>query len=253
MGLTEFRHPPAGGRCQQARTAGIAGARSTAMRLGTASLLAGALLIAKIELPLADSAQDAPAQSVARLRLVGDGAEEHGTAVLIRHDLHGGETVLYFLTSSRLFRTAQGDARPAARTIEVLLDGQAPLNVDRAGVFMASGGGCVDIAVFRVKTSVPTALVPQRVIYEAPHAGDGFFIPGFDQAGDPAHVAAQIRFRSTLMAIADRDVSSLHGCVGAPALNAAGGVFGVINECQPNRLPTISLLAAARHFIERYQ
>jgi hypothetical protein len=223
------------------------------MRFRTASLLAGALLITRIELPLADSAQDTPAQSVVRLRLVRDIAEEHGTAVLIRHDLHGSETVLHFLTSSRLFRTAQGDRRAGARPIELLLDGQDPLEVERADVLMASGGGCVDIAVFRVTTRVPTALVPQRVIYDAPHAGGGFFILGFDRSGGSTQVAAHIRFRSTLMAIADRDVSSLPGCVGAPAVVAAEGVFGVINECQPNRPPVISLLSVARHFIERYQ
>lgn len=222
------------------------------MRFRAAALLAGALLITRIELPLADSAQDRPAQSVAGLRLVRDLAEEHGTAVLIRHDLHGSETVLHFLTSSRLFRTAQGAERPAARTIELLLDGQAPLEIERADVLMASGGGCVDIAVFRVTTPVPPALVPQRVLYDAPHAGGGFSILGFDRAGGSTQVAAHIRFRSTLMAIADRDVSSLRGCVGAPAV-VAEGVFGVINECQPNRPPVISLLAAARHFIEPYQ
>ena len=192
-------------------------------------------------------------QSVVKLRLVRDTAEGQGTAVLIRQDLRGSETVLHFLTSSRLFRNTQGDERPAARTIEPLLDGQDPLEVARANVLMASGGGCVDIAVFRVTTAVPTALVPRRVIYDAPHAGGGFLILGFDQAGGSAQVAAQIRFRSTLMAIADRDVSNLRGCVGAPAMVAAEGVFGVVNECQPNRPPVISLLSTARHFIERYQ
>ena len=226
------------------------------MRFRTAAVLAGALLITRIEVPVADSAQDTPAQSVVMLRLVRDIAEEHGTAVLIRQDRRGSETVLHFLTSSRLFRIALEDGRSAARTIELLLDGQDPLKVERADVSMASAGGCVDIAVFRVTTPVPTALVPQRVIYDAPHAGGSLLILGFDRAGGSTQVAAIIRFRSTLMAIADRDVSSLRGCVGAPAVVAAAGgwgVFGVINECQPNRPPVISLLSAARHFIERYQ
>jgi hypothetical protein len=224
------------------------------MRFLTALLLAGALLVTNIERPLAEPAQDTPDRSIVTLRLVREIAEEHGTAVLIRRDDHGSETVLHFLTSSHLFRTAQRDERPAAPRIELLLDGRAPLEVTRGDVFLASGGGCVDIAVFRMTVRTPIALVPERVIYDAPHAGGAFFILGFDEVGARTKLAAQIRFRSTLLAIGDRDVSRLRGCVGAPAVVAPDeGVFGVINECQPDRPPVIGLLSAARHFIERYQ
>jgi hypothetical protein len=92
------------------------------MRFRTASLLAGVLIITSIESRLAVSAQDTPGRSVLMLRVVRDIGEEHGTAVVIHRDDRGSDTVLHFLTSSCLFRTPQGDQRPPARIIELLLD-----------------------------------------------------------------------------------------------------------------------------------
>jgi hypothetical protein len=223
------------------------------MRLRAASLLAGALIITTIESRLAVSAQDTPDRSVLMLRVVRDIGEEHGTAVVIHRDDRGSNTVLHFLTSSCLFRTPQGEQRPPARTIELLLDeGQQPLEVKRGDVFMPSGS-CIDIAVFRVTAPATIALVPQRIIYDPPPAGAAFLASGYDLAGRPTRVAAHIRFRSTLLAIGDRDLSSLRGCVGAAAVLQGGeGVFGVVSECDPNRAPVIALLSVARRFIEQY-
>jgi hypothetical protein len=223
------------------------------MTVRTASLLAGALIIASIESRLAVSAQDTPDRSVLMLRVVRDVGEEYGTSVLIHRDDRGSNTVLHFLTSSCLFRTPQGEQRLPTRIIELLLDdGQQSLEVKRGDVFMPSGS-CVDIAVFRVTAPATIALVPQRIIYDPPPAGAAFLASGYDLAGRPTRIAAHIRFRSTLLAIGDRDLSSLRGCVGAAAILQGGeGVFGVVSECGPNRSPVIALLSVARRFIEQY-
>ena len=133
--------------------------------------LAGALTITGVESHLAAAGQHLSDRSVLRLRVVRDVSEELGTAVLIHRDDRGSDTVLHFLTSSCLFRTPQGDQRPPARTIELLLDdGRHPLEVKRGDVFMPSGS-CVDIAVVRITAPATTTLVPQRVVYDPPPAG----------------------------------------------------------------------------------
>jgi hypothetical protein len=214
-----------------------------------ASLLAGVLALTNL-LPQALDASD---RSVVSVRVLRDVGEERGTAVLIGRDDRDDHAVLHFLTSSCLFRTPQAAKRPPIQTIELLLgDGLQPLRVERGDVFMPSGG-CIDIAVFRVTAPATTAIVPQRVMYEPPPAGAAFLVSGHDAAGRAVEVGAHIRFRSTLLAIGDRDVSTLSGCVGGPAmLHGDQAVFGVVSECEPGRAPVIALLSAARRFIERY-
>ena len=214
--------------------------------------LALAITIATGEARLAAAVQDAPAPSVVTVRVLRDVGEEHGTAVLIHRDDRGNNTVLHLLTSSGLFRTARGDQRPPARTIELLLYNGPRLEVTRTDVFIPSGG-CMDVAVFRVTAPAATTLVPQPIVYDPPPAGTPFLVSGYDPAGRAVEVGAHIRFRSTLLAIGDRDVSNLRGCIGAPAiLEDRQGVFGVVSECEPHRAPVIALLSAARRFIERY-
>jgi hypothetical protein len=218
----------------------------------TKSLLAGALAITSVESHLAVAAPDTPERSVATVRVLRDIGEEHGTAVLIHRDDRGSDAVLHFLTSSCLFRTARGTDRPPARSIELVLHDGQPLEIKRSDVFMPSGG-FVDIAVFRVTSPATTALVPQPVMYDPPPAGAAFFVAGYDPTGRPTMVAAHIRFRSTLLALGDRDVSSLRGCVGAPAILEGGkGIFGLVSACEPHSSPVIALLSTARRFIERY-
>jgi hypothetical protein len=219
----------------------------------TSLLLTGALALTGVGSALSVTAADTVDSSVRMLRIIREGSEERGTAVLIHRDDRGSDAVLHFLTSSCLFKTAQGDQRPSARTIELLLDdGQRPVEITRGDVFMP-GGGCLDIAIFCVTAPATIRLVPQRVIYDPPPAGAAFLVAGYDPAGRLTSVAAHIRFRSTLLAMGDRDVSTLHGCAGAAALLPGGeGVFGVVSECDPHRSVVISLLSLARSFIERH-
>jgi hypothetical protein len=52
------------------------------------------------------------------------------------------------------------------------------------------------------------------------------------------------------MAVSDRDVSGLAGCIGAPAMTAAG-VFGIVSQCEKERCAIVLLLSMARSFIKR--
>jgi hypothetical protein len=134
--------------------------------------------------------------------------------------------------------------------VELLVDETRTLDVKHEDLFMPVGS-CVDVAVFRVTAAATTTLVPRPVVYDAPSAGTDFLVSGYDRNGHPATLAGRIRFRSTLLAIGDRDVSVLRGCVGAPAISQEG-VFGIVSQCAANRSPVISLLSMARGFIERH-
>jgi len=132
-----------------------------------------------------------------------------------------------------------------------LVDETHTTDVKHEDVFMPVGS-CVDVAVIRVTTAATTNLrfVPRPVVYDPPSAGTDFLVSGYDHNGHPATLAARIRFRSTLLAIGDRDLSALWGCVGAPAISQER-VFGIVSQCSANRSPVISFLSMARGFIER--
>jgi hypothetical protein len=184
--------------------------------------------------------------SVVRVRIVRDAGETRGTAVLI-HGAGSGSVVLSFLTSARLFKTAEGERYPPERFIQLLLGGGGRLDVQPRDVLL--GGVLVDLAVLRAEAG-HTTLVPQSIAYEPPRAGAAFVIAGYDHTGHPAALDTRVRFESTRIAVGDRDVSGLAGCIGAPAMTAAG-VFGIVSECERERCAIVSLLSMARSFIER--
>jgi len=219
------------------------------MRLLTGLLFAGAFTITGVVPRQAVDADGTIDRSVLALRIVRDAGNEYGTAVLIHREDRGDNALLYFLTSSCLFRTADGEPLPRARAVELLVDETRTLDVKHEDLFMPVGS-CVDVAVFRVTAAATTTLAPRPVVYDAPSAGADFLVSGYDRNGLPATLAGHIRFRSTLLASGDRDVSVLRGCVGAPAISQEG-VFGIVSQCAANRSPVISLLSMARGFIER--
>jgi hypothetical protein len=225
---------------------GTGGAIHACMRLIPHLLLACTLLT-----PAAAPGEtgDPPAEgSAVRLR-VGTDAGVNGTGVLIHRDDRRPEVVLYFLTSSRLFRADDGEALPRAQPVRVWLDAEHTLDLKREDVFIPAGP-VIDVVVLRA-TAAATRLVARPISYESPSVGDVFLVAGHDRNGVPTMVAERIRFESTLLAVGDRDASALFGCVGAPAVSQHA-VFGLVTECNAGRAPVIALLSMARSFIERH-
>lgn len=212
----------------------------------------GALFLCASLVALASSraaGDNPPDNSVLRLRVVTDAGAADGTCVLIHREDRGTDAVLYFLTSSHLFRGLAGEPSPRIQAVRVLLDGEHTLDV-RLGDTFVPGGTLIDVAVFRA-TTTSTTLVGRPAIYQAPSVGEVFLIAGYEHGGAAATVAERVRFQSTLVAVGDRDASTLVGCLGAPAISR-DGVFGVVSECNVGRAPVIALLSMARSFIERY-
>jgi hypothetical protein len=226
---------------------GTASAVTVCMRLTQSlAVLACALLIA----PAALVAGDAPSDdSVVKLRVITDAGTIDGTGVFIHRDDRGSDVVLYFLTSSQLFRGLEGEALPRARPVQVRLDAEHTLDVGREDVFIPAGP-VIDVVVLRAST-VATRLVARPISYESPSVGEAFLLAGHDRYGAPTKVAERVRFQSTRLATGDRDASTLFGCVGAPAISQTG-VFGLVTECHPGRAPVIALFSLARSFIERH-
>ena len=217
------------------------------MRLVTGFLLTIVLLFAcNAACPTADGT---PIEfAVVQVRVMRDANETRGTAVVVHREDNSNAVILYFLTSSRLFRNPDGEPLSPVSSVR-LLDGERSFNVSPDDVWIP-GGNIVGGAILRVATE-RSHLVARSIVYDAPSPIDVFLVSGFDQNGAQAAVAEHIRFESTLFAVGDRDASGLLGCVGAPAM-LQGGVFGIVSECEANRSPVISLLSMCRSFIEKH-
>ena len=217
------------------------------MRLMTGLLLTIALLF-----PLnarCQSADRTPVdRAVVQVRVTRDANETRGSAVVVHREDNTDAVVLYFLTSSRLFRNPDGEPVSPVSSVR-LLDGERSFNVSPDDVWIP-GGNIAGVAILRVATE-RSNLVARPIVYNAPSPTDVFLVSGFDQAGANTSVAEHLRFESTLFAVGDRDVSGLLGCVGAPAMSQEG-VFGIVSECQTNRSPVISLLSMSRSFIDKH-
>ena len=217
------------------------------MRLMTGFLLTMALLFprnARCQ-PADGTPVDRP---VVQVRIMRDANETRGTALVVHREDNSNAVILYFLTSSRLFRNPDGEPVSPVSSVR-LLDGERSFSVSPDDVWIP-GGNIAGVAILRVATE-RSNLVARPIVYDAPSPTDVFLVSGFDQAGANISVAEHIRFESTLFAVGDRDVSSLLGCVGAPAMSQAG-VFGIVSECETNRSPVISLLSMSRSFIEKH-
>lgn len=217
------------------------------MRSKTTSLSACILLLVLGALTPSPAGGASTGESVVPLRILSDAGEVRGTAVVVRREDRGGNAVFYLLTSSRLFQTPEGelDVRP----VRVRLANGRTIEVKPSDV-MLPRGSIVEVAVLGVETPA-LELAPKPIDYEAPSVGSVFVIAGLDEKGAPKTVAEHVRFESTLLAVGDRELSALTGCVGAPAISLSG-VVGIVRECEPGRSPVISLLAMARPFIERF-
>jgi hypothetical protein len=180
--------------------------------------------------------------------VVTDAGKTDGTCVLIHREDRGTQSVLYFLTSSRLLREADDERLLRQPNIRLQLDSGRTLDVRRDGIFIPAG--VIDVAVLRTATA-STGTVPRPLNYEPPSIGELFHISGYDREGAPVEIVEHVRFRSTLFAVGDHDTSALMGCLGAPAISQRG-VFGVVTECDAGRAPVIALISVARSFIDRH-
>jgi hypothetical protein len=63
-------------------------------------------------------------------------------------------------------------------------------------------------------------------------------------------VPQRVRFCATRTILGDRSTADLPACQGAPAI-VERGVFGVVSECAPDRVPEITPLAVSRGFLQR--
>ena len=187
--------------------------------------------------------------SVLRLQVVTDAGKTDGTCVLIHREDRGAQSVLYFLTSSRLLREPDDERLLRQPNVRLQLDNGRTLDVRRDDIFIPAGA-VVDIAVLRTATA-STGIAPRVLNYEPPSIGELFHISGHDRNGAEVAIAEHVRFRSTLLAVGDHDTSALVGCVGAPAISQRG-VFGVVTECDAGRPPVIALISVARSFIDRH-
>jgi hypothetical protein len=189
-----------------------------------------------------------PEHAVLRVHIETRGGMLEGTCVLVHQESRGNDTVLYFLTSARLLKSTNVDLRAGTRRIRILRDDGAPIEVATDGVIVPYGD-MVDIAILRVVAPIGT-LAPLPMIFEPPVSGSVFAISGFGMDGVRATIPERVRSQATLRLLGDRDASKLAGCAGAPAI-VAGGVFGLVTECEPDRTPAIVPLSVARSFIVR--
>ena len=106
-----------------------------------------------------------------------------------------------------------------------------------------------DIAVLKavVKAPPPSTL---PVVFDPVPAGTQFFVAGLRPDGSRTLVAQHVRFCATRTVIGDGSTAALAGCQGEPAI-IERGVFGVVSECGPDRVPEITTLAVSRNFLLR--
>ena len=224
----------------------FAGLGGPAMR----SMIGLLLLFLTAPVPQA-GAGNAPddARAARPLRVIYDGRVFDATCALIHTEPSGNGLALYFVTSARLFKTADGGPfRPAAAVYVTLEDG-TEIAVRREDIALPIGN-LVDIAVLRAE--VPnTTVAAGSMTFDPPAPASGFIVAGYDGDSAPATIAAHVRFASTRLIIGDRDASAIAGCIGAPALDDEG-IFGVVSECDGNRAVVITPLSIAYAFIVRH-
>jgi hypothetical protein len=183
------------------------------------------------------------------LRVVYEHRVFDATCALIHAEASGDGLALYFVTSARLFKTAEGEPFRPASAIQITLEDGTEIAVRREDVSLPIGN-LVDIAVLRAE--VPNAAVAAgSITFDPPVPASAFVIAGYDGDGAPTTIAGHVRFASTRLIVGDRDASPIAGCVGAPALDE-DGIFGVVSECDANRAAVITPLSVAYAFIVKH-
>ena len=188
-------------------------------------------------------------RAVRPLRVVYDARVFDATCALIHTEPSGDGLALYFVTSARLFKTAEGERFRPASAVQITLEDGTGIVVRREDVFLPTGN-LVDIAVLRAEVPI-AAVAAGSITFDPPAPASAFVIAGYGADGAPATIAGHVRFASTRLVVGDRDASPIAGCVGAPALGN-DGIFGVVSECDANRAAVITPLSMAYAFIVRH-
>ena len=213
--------------------------------------IGAALSIGLLSLPVRAAGASAPAdlRAARPLQIVRDSGTLEGTCAIVYADPVEDDVLLYFVTASRLFKTAEGEPLAPARAVRVTLEDGSAVSVRHEDVFLPVGN-FLDVAVLRA-VAPRTASVSGTMTFSVPPPGREFLIAGYDRGGVPATVIEHVRFVSTRLVVGDRDASGLMGCVGAPAISA-DGIFGIVTECDVNRAPIVMPLAVGYSFLARH-
>jgi hypothetical protein len=198
-----------------------AGTQALARRTVATCFVSAAALSQVIDRP-----PSAPDGSIVRIHFGSNGTETLATAVLVHRQIRDCDTVLYFLTSAQAH--CWRDLRRVGTRVtswksegDVTMDVALPVDVE------------LDLAVLTVVTR-EQASVPVPVTLSAPHLGDRFVVEALDGTGARIVRNMQVRMVSSRLAVSDRDMSDLPGCLGTPAFRG-DSLFGVVAECAPAR------------------
>jgi hypothetical protein len=200
-----------------------------------ATVLVGGLL------PVRAEAESVSRGTVLRVQATDASGTHEGTCFVVHQEPRNGRTVVYFLTSARLFA-----ARGASFRARVVVDG--PRGIDIAAADILVPAGLQDLAILRAVVT-DSAFVAFPVHYVEPGVDSVFLIAGQDAAGTRLFATQQTR-STALGTTGDRPLDALSGCPGAPAITERG-VFGLVRECAPGLPPAIVPLSASRDFISR--
>jgi hypothetical protein len=187
-------------------------------------VVAGVALLA-----VAVAAAQTLTKPVIQVRLPDGEGEALGTAVLVHRQPHGSEMILYFVTTARLLPAA-----PRRPNLQLT----------------ASRPDAPDLAVIRV-LSATSRLTPAAVDLAPVLGGDPIEIVGFDRAGALTTVAQRVVAASPESLTADRPLTELTGCLGAPAFSTRG-VVGVVSACEQDQLPVVTRLSGALEFLRAH-
>jgi hypothetical protein len=188
--------------------------------------------------PMAADAQ----VGIFRLQALNDSGVREGTCFVIRQETRADGTYLVLVTSARLFD------RESGRRALLHVAGQPPVEIVGDAITTPYDNQR-DIAVLKAKIE-PTQVATLPVTFERVPAGSAFVIAGVRADGSAALADQHVRYCATRAVLGDRSTADLVGCQGAPAI-AAQQVFGVVSECQPDRVPEITPLAVSRSFLLR--
>jgi hypothetical protein len=184
---------------------------------------------------------------VLSLHVTRAGATTVASCTLVARDDGVGAVTLYFVTAARLVASS---GAPVTAIDKIIVDAATRHLVIAPDNVIVPAGTLLDLALLRATLSA-SDLTPPPLAFDPPAPADAFTISGVAGDGSPMDVAQLVRFRSTLLAVGDRDVSHLAGCVGAAA-SVPAGTFGIVTTCEPRKAPVITLLGPARGFLERH-
>ena len=171
-----------------------------------------------------------------------------GTCALVDIERRATHLQLYFITSARFFKTAQGQPLAPAAEVRVTMNDGTDVNVLREHRYLPIGD-LVDIAVLRADVA-DDGLAAAAMGFTIPAPGHDLEVVAYDRGGTRQIETQHIRFASTRFVVGDRDLSNF-ACLGAPAIDG-DEIVGLVSECEPGRAPLITPLSVAFPFLARH-